>query len=276
MTNMRSHTYENTIIVVAGGASGMGEQVVRHVASDAKAVFILDRSIDLASGIAHDIPNVSAIETELSDARSVATALATITNQAGDIDYFFNFAGTFMAGEIRDTPAERWQVIFDTNIPPILVATQQVYALMRTAGKGSIINTASAAGVFPVPAMSLYGATKSAVMSLTLGLRSEAKSFGVNVSVVCPTIVNTPLYDTALYNNVNVPKALHALKDNPSIQQSDVAARRILRHVLKNKAIIHTSIKTKLTGLLFHIAPRLYLYAAHKFFAVYRKSLRNS
>ncbi len=266
--------YKNSIVVVAGGASGIGEQIVRQLAPHVKEIVILDRNTATGSSIAEEITNVSFETIDMNKYGEVKTILRNINKRYGTIDFFFNLAGTFMAGEIRDTPIEKWQQIFESNITPIANGTSVIYEIMRSNGHGHIINTASSAGLFPVPIMNIYGATKSAVISLTQGLHMEAKTFGIRVSVACPTIVETPLYNTALYAGLDKSKALDYLKNQANIQQPDAAAYEIIKGASKNKLVIHTAFSTRLGWGVYRISNGLYLRIAERVFERYRKTLR--
>lgn len=266
-------SYANKIVVIAGGASGMGEHLARQLANVAKTVIILDRNKSAGTLLAKEL-GILFETVELTNADQIKRVLRRINKTHGTIDYFFNTAGSFLGGEMRDTPLVDWHAITASNLQPIINATAIVYDIMRGNGRGHIINFASAAGLFPVPVMSVYGATKHAVVGLTLGLRMEAKTFNINVSVVCPTIVKTPLYDTALYGGVDKPKALAWLKNNPKIQLPDKAAQRVVGGVAKNKAIIHTSFNTRLAWTIYRLSPRLYMLFASRAFSTYRKKLR--
>lgn len=271
------NTYRDKIVVVAGGTSGMGEQLALQLKPVAKAIIIMGRSETAGARLIELLRPVGTFrKVEMKDHQQVSEILNQVSQLHGDIDYFFNFAGTFLAGEIRDTTVDDWHTIYDNNILPITHGTAAIYDIMRRQGNGHIINVASAAGLFPVPVMNIYGSTKSAVVSMTLGLRMEAKSFGIDVSVVCPTIVKTPLYDTALYDGVDKAKALDLLKKKLKVQTPETAAERILQRVTRNKAIIHTSISTKLGWALYRISPALYLRVASRVFTSYRESLRQS
>lgn len=273
---MVARTYEEKVVVIAGGASGIGEQLVRLLVSFGSQVIVLDRDAEKGSALAKDLPSVDFNHIELGEADRVKRSVRHIMKKYGRIDYFFTTAGVFLGGEIRDTPIEDWNRISISNLSPVWNCTSIVYAAMQKQGYGHIINTASAAGLFPVPAMSIYGATKAAIVALTLGLRNEARTLGIKASVVCPTIVTTPLYDTALYAGVDRRKVLHILKTRKGLQTPDVTARRILKKVARNKAVIHTASSTYGAWLLFRVSTQLYGKAASRFFAIYRKQLRRS
>ncbi|MDB5180722.1 MAG: oxidoreductase [Candidatus Saccharibacteria bacterium] len=267
--------YKDKIIVVAGGASGIGEHIVRQLSVFAKTVIIMDRNKKAGTTIAKDLASEVFVEqVEMKDTKDVQKVLNRINSKYGPIDYFFNTAGTFLAGEIRDTPVEDWHLIAERNLQPIINGTATVYEIMRDNGHGHIINVASAAGLFIVPAMSIYGATKAAVVSLSLGLRLEAKTLNIKVSVVCPTVVETPLYETAMYDGIDKEKALDYLKKSKA-QQPQKAARRIIEATAKNKAIIHTAHSTLFAWALYRFSPTLYIATARRFVTLYRKSLRS-
>ena len=268
-------TFHDKIVVIAGGASGMGEQVALQLYKNAQKVIILDRNKEAGERTKAESAGVIQFEyIEMTHAGEVLHTLRQINKEYGSIDYFFNFAGSFLGGEIRDTPIEHWHKIMETNLQPIINGTVAAYELMRKNGHGHIINVASAAGLFPVPAMGIYGGSKHAVVGLTAGLRLEAKSLNIDVSLICPTIVETPLYDTALYDGLDKPKALELLKHQIKVQQPDMAAKRIITGVRKNKFIIHTSFSTRIAWLLYRISPSLYIWSSRRFLRVYRNTLR--
>lgn len=267
------NSFDNKIVVIAGGTSGMGEQVAYQLAPLAKIIIILGRNKLKGERIAKKSGNrIKFMPLEMIDGEAVFQTLRTINETLGPIDYFFNFAGTFLAGEIRSTPIEDWHAIYMNNIDPIVNGTAAIYEIMRKNNHGYIINVASAAGLFPVPLMNIYGSTKSAVVSLTLGLRNEARAFNIKVSVVCPGIVETPLYDTAKYDGIDKRKALTLLKDRLRVQQPEKAAQKIIASVHRNKAIIHTTFATRIAWSLYRFSPILYSFFAQKALTYYQNN----
>lgn len=266
--------YTGKVIIVVGGTSGMGKATVQLLEPVARTIISIGRNEEEGERIvAASNGNVVFHRLEMKQGSDVSRLFNEIADTYGPIDYFFNFAGTFLAGEIRDTPVDDWHAIYESNIQPIVNGTACMYEVMRKQGKGHIINVASAAGLFPVPIMSIYGSTKSAVVSLTQALRMEAGAFGIKVSVACPTVVNTPLYDTAQFNGVNRQRALRLVKGK-KIQTADTAALRILKGVARNKSIIHTAYSTKFGWMLYRFSPSLYMRFSNRFFTLYRNSYR--
>lgn len=266
--------YKNKVVVVVGGTSGMGRATVEMLQPIAQTIICIGRNESEGQRMVDEYDgNVVFIKLEMKNVQDVQRTLPRIAKDYGTLDYFFNYAGTFLAGEIRDTPINDWHAIYQSNTQPILNGTSVMYDVLRKQGHGHIVNVASAAGLFPVPIMSLYGSTKSAVVSLTQALRMEAVAFGVRVSVACPTVVNTPLYDTAFFDGVDKRKALTLVRGK-SVQTAQIAAERILKGVAKNRGIIHTAISTKFGWILYRLSPSVYMLFSNRFFKLYRMRYR--
>lgn len=265
----------HSVVVVTGGASGIGKEIVNQLVRKNARVIIVGRTRKTGHSFQKELKkqgfNVDFEHVDMTHQKDVEKMIDRIVKKYGMIDYFYNNAGIFMGGEIRDTKIEHWHEVAHNNIDATMNGTHYAYQQMIKQGFGHIVNVASAAGLFPVPAMGIYGSTKFMIVGLTHTLRNEAKAFGVNVSVVCPTIVNTPLYDTAIYNKVDAGKAL---KTRGTLQTAEVAAKKIIRGVRRNRAVIHTSFVTHATWLLYRIVPGIYNLAARRILKVYRKKLR--
>lgn len=261
MTNI----FKDAVVVITGGASGIGQSLSSQLVKAGAKVIVVGRR-DKPNAVLGDY-----MQADMTDASRVEVVLGEIVSKYGRIDYMFNNAGVFMAGEIRDTPIGDWQKVVNNNIWAVYNGTHYAYQLMLKQGSGHIVNVASAAGLFPVPVMSIYGSSKFAIVGLTQALRNEAKSLGIKVTAACPTVVNTPLYDTATYEKVNAPKALMS---RATLQTPEVAAKRILSGVAKNKGIVHTAFSTKVGWVTYRIAPWLYNLIAQGVHGMYRKKLR--
>jgi len=268
--------FAHSVVVVTGGASGIGKEIVNQMVDKGARVVIVGRTRKTGHAFVKELKkrghDVDFEHVDMTKEKDVKSMIDRIVKKYGMIDYFYNNAGIFMGGEIRDTKIENWHEVTQNNIFSTMNGSHYAYQQMIKQGFGHIINVASAAGLFPVPAMGIYGSTKFAIVGLTYALRNEAKAFGVNVSVVCPTIVNTPLYDTAIYNHVDADKAL---KSRGTLQTPEVAAKKIMRGVKRNRAVIHTSIATHVTWILYRVTPGLYNFGARRILKAYRAKLRD-
>jgi short-subunit dehydrogenase len=208
---------------------------------------------------------------ELLQEKQVEKLYADVLLKHKQIDYVFNIAGSFMAGEIRDTPLKNWHYILEEDTFAVVNGTHYAYQAMLTQGSGHIVNMGSSAGLFPVPTMGIYGASKYAIVGLTHALRIEAKALGIKASVICPIIVNTPLYDAAVYNSMDKKRFL---KTRHFVQRPQTAAKRILKGVARNKATIHTSVLGQLGWRLVRYTPPLWDLIARGMIGGFRKTLR--
>ena len=89
-----------------------------------------------------------------------------------------------------------WDAVIDTNLRGVIHGCHAAYPLMKQQRSGTILNTASMAGLFPPSStMTPYSTTKYGVVGLSLGLRSAGAEYGVKVSALCPGYIDTPMLD---------------------------------------------------------------------------------
>jgi NAD(P)-dependent dehydrogenase (short-subunit alcohol dehydrogenase family) len=244
--------FKGTIAVVTGAASGIGRAVASRLGGLGATVCVADineagaketaSAITAAGGVAY------AAKLDVTKSAEVKRLVDDVTKRHGRLDYMFNNAGIAIVGETRDTTDEHWKKIIDVNLMGVLAGTLAAYRIMVKQGFGHIVNTASLAGLLPVPLESSYSLTKYAVVGLTTSLRGEGAALGVKVSVVCPGFVRTPILDN--YIAVGFDREVMSA-DMPPTTDVDKAARIILKGVARNKSII-------LVGKDAHIAWRLY------------------
>lgn len=142
-----------------------------------------------------------------------------------------------MYGELYDMTMDNWKEIMDINLWGVIHGTQVGYKLMKKQGFGHIVNTASAAGLGPTPVSSAYATTKRAVVCLTTSLHYEAEEFGIKVSALCPTFVDTPIFEKASAINMDKAAITKQLKKQKMITP-EMLAKIALTGVHKNKPII--------------------------------------
>lgn len=271
--------YIGKTIVIAGGGSGIGRALALQLAGQSAAICIIDKN--QAAGkksqqlVQQTHKNCKFYVADMTKSDQVKNAVKNIIDDVGGIDYFFNCVGIVQGGEVSDTPLSTSEQVFGTNITSMLNGVQYVYPHMIERQSGHIIHFGSTAGLLPTPFMATYAATKAAIISYSQSLRAEAKSNNVKVSVVCPGFVKTPIYETAFYDNVNKQKALHILFHRIPIQSPDHAARRIIKGVIKNKAIIHTWYSLRIGWLFYRLLPNVYVWSLKYPIRSVRKHLQN-
>ncbi len=105
-------------------------------------------------------------------------------------------AGVAPVGAMLDTPAEVWDWVFDVNVRGVVHGALTFSPLLAEQGEGHIVCTASVAGLMDTPTLPPYGVSKHAVVGLAGGMRRELAEHGVGVSVLCPGLINTRIFES--------------------------------------------------------------------------------
>lgn len=183
--------------VITGGAGGIGAATAERLAERGYAVLVVDRDGEAAEAVAHRIGKpATAIAADVADEADVAGYVAAAVERYGRIDAFFNNAG--IEGDIahvEDYPVETFDRVLAVNLRGAFLGLKHVVPVMRTQGEGSILNTASQAGVRGVPGLSAYVASKHAVVGLSQGVALEVAKAGIRVNCLCPGPTNTRMMD---------------------------------------------------------------------------------
>jgi NAD(P)-dependent dehydrogenase (short-subunit alcohol dehydrogenase family) len=134
----------------------------------------------------------AAVAANLADANECARAVAEHRERFGRLDVLVNSAGVGFGGRIEDLELRRLDLELDVNLRGLFLVTQAAIPLLRES-RGWVVNLASIAGTIPTPGLASYGATKAAVISLTLSLNAELDAEGVRAIALCPGYVDTPM-----------------------------------------------------------------------------------
>jgi NAD(P)-dependent dehydrogenase (short-subunit alcohol dehydrogenase family) len=180
--------------IVTGAGQGIGEAIARALAAHGAQVLVSDLSADQADAVARDIAGV-AHSGDLRDPACIQAMIDTAQTAFGRVDMLISNAG-FASGE-PEGPTSRedshWQSSWDLHVMAHLRASRLLLPQMIARGSGALVNVASAAGVLSQIGDAAYSATKHAAVSLAQSLAIEHGDDGIQVSVVCPLYVATPL-----------------------------------------------------------------------------------
>jgi 3-oxoacyl-[acyl-carrier protein] reductase len=116
----------------------------------------------------------------------------------GRLDYLFNIAGVSLPRFLCDADTSLVDEHMDTNAKGVMYGTVLAAKVMEKQGAGHIVNIASLAGIAPVPGLSFYTASKYAVRGFSVAAAIELRPKNVYVTVICPDLVKTPMYDYQL------------------------------------------------------------------------------
>jgi NAD(P)-dependent dehydrogenase (short-subunit alcohol dehydrogenase family) len=186
---------KDSVIIVTGGASGIGAACARRYAAEGAKVVIGDINLENARKIADEVGGVAALCDHTNPAQCEAL-VETAVKEFGSVNVLHNNAGSGWTGRFEDMPIEKVRWLIDVVVMgPILMTRAALPALKRAAGTGraNILFTASGLGIHGRPMISVYSAGKHAVVGLMRSLALELGPEGIRVNAVCPGIVDTPL-----------------------------------------------------------------------------------
>jgi NAD(P)-dependent dehydrogenase (short-subunit alcohol dehydrogenase family) len=183
---------KNKIIVITGGASGIGRAMARRFTDEgAKQIVIADLNADGLQEVAEKI-GARAIPTNVSVEAEVKQLIETAETDYGQIDLLCNNAGIGVGGG-PETSNEDWQKIWEINVMAHVYAARAAIPAMVARGDGYIMNTASAAGLLTQVGSAPYAVTKHAAVSFAEWLSVTYGDRGLKVSVLCPQAVRTAM-----------------------------------------------------------------------------------
>ncbi len=255
--------WEGKTAVVTGAASGIGFALSGELIRRGASVWLTD--IDTAAlerSAAGLGPNARRHDLDVRDSAAVRDLVEFVAKESGGLDFMFNNAGIIMPGEVHDLDTDHFDRIIDVNIRGVVNGTLAAYPVMVRQRRGHIVNTASLAGLAPAPLLSSYAMTKHAVVGLTSSLRFEAARYGVRVSAICPSAVNTPMLDAGTPQDLqkvpwrpNVRRYLRRLNGPPADPRSVAASA--LAGVEKNQALIIVPARAGMIAMVYRLAPGL-------------------
>jgi len=186
---------DGKVAAITGGASGIGAGTVRRFVEEGAKVLIADLDTDKGTALAAELGAATAfLRTDVSKEGDVAAMIAETTDRWGRIDVLFNNAGFGGAlGPIESTSLDDYDLTMDVLLKSVFLGMKHVAPVMKAQGSGSIISTASVAGLRVGYAPHLYSVAKCAVIHLTKTVAMELGEQGIRVNAICPGFIATPL-----------------------------------------------------------------------------------
>jgi len=222
--------------VVTGAASGIGFAVSEALLQAGAVVFLADRDTKSLASAAERLSahakRVHSVSVDVTNQEQVHRLIQDAASRHGRLDFLFNNAGIGGTLPIGEATLEHWRRILDINLWSVIYGIHAALPIMRRQGGGHIVNTASIAGLVPIPFQALYNTTKYAIVGLSESLRYELADEGVHVSVVCPGAVATPIWGKPLIGE------FREVKPPADAIPAEEAARSILAGVANKEGII--------------------------------------
>lgn len=178
--------FEGRGVIVTGGASGIGAEMVRLFLAEGAQVLAAD--LDTAG-----VPDGAlARKVDVSDAGDVEAMVAAALEAFGRVDVLCNNAGLGSTTDVLGASLEEWERVFAVNVRGTFLGIKAVLPAMLEAGAGAIVNTASVAGMIGLRDRASYCASKGAVIALTRQVAVQYAGTGVRCNCVCPGTIDSP------------------------------------------------------------------------------------
>lgn len=194
-------TIERTTAVITGGASGIGLAMAARFATAGAHIVLADVDEEGLGAARRTLESagaqVLAVRTDVSDRSAVDALRDAAITRFGPVHIVCNNAGVQVAGPTWKISPAKWEWIMGVNLWGVIHGVQSFVPHMLEHGEpGHVVNTASAAGLLTLPAMSAYCVTKHGVVALTECLAGDLAQAGakIHASVLCPAFVRTQLH----------------------------------------------------------------------------------
>jgi NAD(P)-dependent dehydrogenase (short-subunit alcohol dehydrogenase family) len=186
---------DGKVAVVTGAAGVIGTATTRLLAERGAKIVAVDRREQDLEAAVRELPasaEALVVAADVTQEDEVADYVRAATNRFGTIDVFYNNAG--VEGEVKpitEYSLEAFRRVLDVNVIGVFLGLKHVLPVMLKQNKGSIINTASIAGLMGSPHIAVYSASKHAVVGLTKSVAWECTGTGVRINCVCPGLIDS-------------------------------------------------------------------------------------
>jgi NAD(P)-dependent dehydrogenase (short-subunit alcohol dehydrogenase family) len=186
------------MVLVTGGASGIGLACAERLIDEGWCVGLLDRdeaALDRVRTRFDGVPQVRVGSLDVTDEPAAEAAIQAMHSAFGRIDGLINSAGIGLDVHVLDTPVAEFRRVVDINLTGTFIVGRAVARIMKKQGGGSIVNIASIAGLRGSKGRAAYGASKGGVVTLTQVMAVDLAPFGIRVNAIAPGPVETPLVE---------------------------------------------------------------------------------
>jgi NAD(P)-dependent dehydrogenase (short-subunit alcohol dehydrogenase family) len=185
------------VVIVTGGAGGIGSEICKGLSADGLNVVIADYAREAAEKTAAEVRNnggaATAIQTDVGSKQSVHEMVNGALREYGRIDFLLNGAGVLTRVPVVDMPEEDWDRVLRINLKGTFLCSQAVAQHMIPKKEGRIISIASGRGVAGQARAAHYAASKAGVIAFTKSLAMELAPHNITVNAIAPGATDTPM-----------------------------------------------------------------------------------
>lgn len=241
--------FENKVVLVTGGAAGIGKVTAENFAREGARVAICDVNTDAGEAAVKELgPEASFRQVDVASSASVSEWVDAVMDQYGQIDVLVNNAGITRDGLIMRMKEEDWDAVISVNLKSAFNCIKSISKVMVRQKAGRIINLASVVGVMGNPGQANYVASKAGMIGLTKTVAKELGSRGITVNAVAPGFIETDM--TAVLSE----KAREAMLSIIPLQRAGTA-----QDVAEAITFLASDNAAYITGQVIHVTGGMYM-----------------
>lgn len=194
--------FTNKVVIVTGGASGLGLAAAQRLASEEARLVLVDLkepALEEAVATLGDTGEAITVAADVADQEQVRRYVRQTLDRFGRIDGFFNNAGIEGKQNLTEEfGTDEFAKVLGVNLHGVFYGMAEVLKIMREQGSGAIVNTASVGGIRGVGNQSGYAASKHGVVGLTRNSAVEYGQYGIQINAIAPGAIMTPMVEGSL------------------------------------------------------------------------------
>jgi 3alpha(or 20beta)-hydroxysteroid dehydrogenase len=192
-----SQRFSDHVVMITGAVGALGASMAHAFAAEGATVVVTGRKEEQGRALAQEVGgDAFFVRLDVTDEESWRQAVEATEKARGPLTVLVNNAAYLAVGGVESVPVTEWRAVIDTNLTGAFLGIRAAAPWMRKAGRGSIVNISSIAGLHGTPGLAAYGASKWGIRSLTRTAAYELAHDRIRVNSVHPGIIDTPLaYD---------------------------------------------------------------------------------
>lgn len=241
---------EHQIIWLTGASSGIGAALAKALVTRCEGLVLTSRNQTQLESLAQNCSNVLIAPADITNTAQMKQAADQIQGRFGRVDTLIANAGTCEYLDVKDFDAALMKRVFDTNIHGLIHTLDVALPLIRKSQRGYLVGMSSSATYLALPRAEAYGASKAAVTYLMESLRTDLASEQIDVSIISPGFVKTPLTDRndfAMPMRISAEEAATAILKGIERRPWEIHFPRKFTLLLKLLGALPASIRLRLT-----------------------------